>query len=97
MDDIPLSFAKDHLEDLIARARRGEIVTINDGRGPVQLTSPHHGDVKAARITDTMPKFVHLTEPRKFGLFKGEIPLPPDDFFDALDEKELKHWYGEET
>jgi antitoxin (DNA-binding transcriptional repressor) of toxin-antitoxin stability system len=97
MDDIPLTFAKDHLEDLIARARRGEVVTINDGRGPVQLTSPRHDDVTAARVTDTMPPFVPLKEPRKFGLFKGEIPPPPDDFFDALDGDELKLWYGGES
>lgn len=97
MDDIPITYAKDHFEDLIVRARRGEIVTISDGHGRVHLTSTLLGDVTAARITDTLPSFVPLREPRKFGLFKGEFPPPPDDFFDGLDEDELKHWYGSEA
>ena len=96
MDDIPLIIAKGDLEDLIARARRGEVVTINDGRGRVQLTAPEYGDVTAPRITDTLPPFVPLKQPRKFGIFEGEIPLPPDDFFDPMDDEELKLWYGED-
>jgi antitoxin (DNA-binding transcriptional repressor) of toxin-antitoxin stability system len=95
MDDLSITFAKEHLEDLIARARRGEVVTINDGRGVVRLIAAPGYDVTAPRVTDTMPPFVPLKEPRKFGLFKGEIPPPPDNFFDPLDEDELKQWYGE--
>jgi hypothetical protein len=97
MDDIPLTFAKDHLEDLIARARRGEVVTINDGYGPVRLTANRPFDVTAPRVTDTMPPFVPLSAPRVFGSLEGQIPLPPDEFFAPMSESELKDWYGEEA
>ena len=97
MDDIPLTFAKDHLEELIARARRGEVVTINDGRGRVQLTAPAHGDVIAPRITDTLPPFVPLKQPRLAGRLAGKFSPPPEGFFDPLSDEDLKDWYGEQA
>jgi hypothetical protein len=70
------------------------VVTINDGQGPVQLTAAQLIDVTAPRVTDTMPPFVPLKEPRKFGLYQGEISSPPAGFFDPLDEAEVKLWYA---
>lgn len=96
MPDIPLTYAKDHLEDLIERARRGEVVTIDDGE--VRLALMLVGQPKQPkRYIDTLPPFVPLAAPRKLGLFQGEIPLPPDDFFDPLDADDLKLWYGEDA
>ncbi len=95
MDDISITFAKEHLEDLIARARRGEAVVIDDGHGPIQLTATRFVDVTARRVTDTMPPFVPLSQPRVLGQLEGTIPLPPDDFFAPLSDDELKDWYGD--
>ena len=97
MEDVTIADAKEHLEDLIARARRGEVVTIRDGQGSVRLTAPLTSDVNAQRITDTMPPFVPLSEPRKLGSLEGKIASPPDDFFDPLSDDELKIWYGEDA
>jgi antitoxin (DNA-binding transcriptional repressor) of toxin-antitoxin stability system len=95
MTDISLPYAKEHLEDLIARARQGEVVTIDDGRGRVQLTVPVPGDMAAARVTDTLPQFVPLKHPRTPGRIAGQFPEPPPDFFEPLDEKELAFWSGD--
>ena len=34
---------------------------------------------------------------RRLGLLEGKIPPPPDDFFDPMDEDELKLWYGDDA
>lgn len=39
MDDVTLAYAKEHLEELIERARRGEDVRITDGKGAVTISS----------------------------------------------------------
>ena len=36
-----------------------------------------------------------LTTKRRFGLLKGIVALPPDDFFAPLSDEELVDWYGE--
>ncbi len=36
-----------------------------------------------------------LTTQRRFGLLKGIVALPPDDFFAPLSDEELADWYGE--
>jgi antitoxin (DNA-binding transcriptional repressor) of toxin-antitoxin stability system len=85
MDTIPLSEAKDQLEDLIARAARGEDVRIAD---------PVHGTarlvIETATTTTPQPKRVP-------GRWKDRLPPVPDDFFDPMCEEELKDWYGDAT
>jgi prevent-host-death family protein len=97
MEDVDLRHAKEHLEELIERARRGEDVRISDANGGAVKLTPIGSapDLTAARVLDTMPPFVPLKEPRKLGHLKGVIPPPPDDFFDPLTDEELKDWYGE--
>lgn len=100
MEDVDLRHAKEHLEELMERARRGEDVRIADAKGGAVRLTPVRGtepDLTAPRVTDTMPPFVPLKEPRKLGHLKGSIPPPPDDFFDPLSEEELKDWCGEAT
>lgn len=99
MDTVTLVHAKEHLEELVERAARGEDVRITDAMGrTVRLThEPPVPDVFAKRITDTMPPFVPLKEPRRLGHLKGKIPPPPADFFDPMTEEELAIWYGDET
>lgn len=99
MEDVDLRHAKEHLEELIERARRGEDVRISDPKlGSVRLL-PVQGqgfDPTVPRVADTMPPFVPLKEPRVPGRLAGKIPPPPDGFFDPLSDEEHKDWYGED-
>ena len=89
MSDVTLAHAKEHLEELVARAARGEEVRIVDPAiGSVRLTpdvatagdstsaskQTPQWDLTAARVTDTMPKFVPLSKPRVLDHLKGVIP-----------------------
>ncbi len=84
MEDVDLRHAKEHLEELIARARRGEDVRISD---------PEGGAVKLTPVEVAAPV---ARKPRRLGLLEGIIPPPSDDFFDPLSEEELKLWYGDD-
>jgi antitoxin (DNA-binding transcriptional repressor) of toxin-antitoxin stability system len=96
MDDISLPDAKEHLEELLARAVRGEDVRITDPKvGTVKLTAVNPNFAAAIRATDLMEPFVPLAHKRVPGRLVGIVPPPPDDFFDPLPDEELKHWYGE--
>ena len=90
MEDVTLAHAKDHLEELVRRAAAGEEVRIVDPEigavtlGPCASASSQPSasksapqwDLTAPRVTDTMPKFVPLKEPRVPGRLKGVIPPP---------------------
>ena len=81
MEDVDLHHAREHLEELVARARRGEDVRISDPKvGTVKLTP-----VDCEGDTAQLPK-------RQLGFLEGIIPPPPDDFFDPMSESELKDW-----
>ena len=98
MEDVTLAHAKENLEELIARAQRGEDVRIADPKvGKVRLTFIREVDLTAPRVTDTMEPFVPLKKPRKPGRLAGKIPPPPEGFFDPLTDEELKDWYGEDA
>ena len=97
MQDIDIAQAKEHLEALIERARRGEDVAITDAKlGRVWLSRTKPLDLSAPRITDQMEPFVPLAQPRVPGRLEGKIAPPPPGFFDPLTEEELKDWYGED-
>jgi antitoxin (DNA-binding transcriptional repressor) of toxin-antitoxin stability system len=85
MDTIPLSEAKEHLEDLIARAARGEIVRIDD---------PVHGTARI--VVEPSPPAVQGAK-RVPGRWKGKLGTMPDDLFAPMSEEELKDWYGEDA
>lgn len=98
MEDVTLAEAKERLEDLVARAQRGEDVRIVDPKvGKVRLTVVREPDLLAPRVTDTMEPFVPLKEPRVPGRLAGKIPPPPDGFFDPMTDEELKDWYGDDA
>lgn len=82
METVGVAEAKENLEELIARAARGEEVVIVD---------PVHGSA-TLRI---VPRPAEARPKRVPGSLKGRLPPPPDGFFDPLDEEELKVWYGE--
>ena len=86
MEDVDVRHAKEHLEELIARAARGEDVRIaQPGLATVKLT-----------VVDPQPD--NRTKPkwRRLGLLEGKVSPPPDSFFDPLTDDELKDWYGDE-
>ena len=98
VEDISLSHAKEHLEELIARARQGEAIRIRDDKlGVVRLTPEESFVSGAPRVTDTLPPFVPLSEDRKLGRLEGILPKLPDEFFDPLSEEDLKEWYGDDA
>jgi antitoxin (DNA-binding transcriptional repressor) of toxin-antitoxin stability system len=83
MEDVTIAHAKEHLEELLARATRGEEVHIVDPKvGTVKLT-PADG-TRAVSSTRRMP-----------GRWKDRIPEPPPGLFDPMTEEELKDWYGD--
>lgn len=81
METVGVDEAKRQLEDLIARAARGEEVVIVD---------PVHGSA-SLRFIHTPAKGT-----RRPGLLKGKVPPLPDEFFAPLGEAELKDFYGEQ-
>ena len=98
MEDVDLRYAKEHLEEVLARAARGEEIVIADPAiGKVRLSAVKQPlDMTAPRITDLMEPFVPLKQPRVPGRLEGKIGPPPPGFFDPLTEEELKDWYGDD-
>jgi antitoxin (DNA-binding transcriptional repressor) of toxin-antitoxin stability system len=86
MDIIPLAEAKEHLEDLIARAARGEEVRIAD---------PVHGTARL--VVDAATAAATPPARRVPGRWKDRLPPIPDAFFDPMSEEELKDWYGDDA
>jgi antitoxin (DNA-binding transcriptional repressor) of toxin-antitoxin stability system len=82
MDTVDLAHAKDHLEELIARAANGEDVSITD---PVRGTF---------RLQPVKPP---TTPPRPiFGQWKGRLTVPAR-LFEPLTEEELSWMSGEQS
>ena len=86
MEDVDLRHAKEHLEELLERAARGEDVRISDPRlGTIRLTAVADAASEAPKRPKRVP-----------GSLKDKLPPPPDDFFDPMTEEELKDWYGDD-
>ena len=97
MEDVTLAHAKEHLEDLMARAAKGEDVRIVDPKaGKVRLISVAGPDVLAPRVTDTMQTFVPLAKPRIPGRLKGQMQVPAR-LMEPMTEEELRDWYGDDV
>ena len=85
MEDVDLRHAKEHLEDLIARAARGEDVRIaQPGLATVRL-------MVVGAAVDAMVK----TE-RRPGRWKNRLKVPDEELLAPMSEEELKLWYGED-
>ena len=83
MEDVTLAHAKEHLEELVARAVRGEDVRISDAAiGTVRLTvvGGTAGDGQARK-------------PVRLGLMQGKMTVP-EDLLAPMSEDELRDWYG---
>ena len=88
MEQVTLEHAKEHLDELIERARRGE---------DVRITDPKLGTVRLQAMPVTEPEARPVKKKRVLGHLEGKMTPPPADFFDPLTEEELKHWYGEDS
>jgi antitoxin (DNA-binding transcriptional repressor) of toxin-antitoxin stability system len=77
MEDVDLRHAKEHLEELLERAAKGEDVRITDPRlGTIRLTAIASA---ASRAVQRVP-----------GRWKDRLPPPPAGFFDPMTDAELK-------
>lgn len=84
MEDVTLAHAKEHLEELVARAARGEEVHIVDAR---------LGKVKLIALEEA-PKSPR--KPRRLGLLEGTMKVP-ERLLEPMTEEELKDWYGDDA
>ena len=98
MEDVDLRHAKEHLEELVERAARGEDVRITDPKlGTVRLTAVRcEPDVLAPRVTDTMEPFVPLAKNRELGRLEGKMQVPAR-LMEPMSEAELRDWYGDDA
>jgi hypothetical protein len=97
MEDVTLAHAKEHLDDLIARAANGEDVRIVDPHyGSIRLTRVYVPDVTAPRVTDTMEPFVPLAQDRVLGRLAGKMVVPAR-LMEPMSEEELRDWYGDDA
>ena len=83
MDTVDIRYAKEHLEELLDRASRGEDVRIEaPGKGAFTLAPADAGD---ATPTKRVP-----------GSLKGKLTIPAR-LFEPLTEEELRWLSGEES
>jgi antitoxin (DNA-binding transcriptional repressor) of toxin-antitoxin stability system len=98
MEQVTLAEAKEHLDDLLQRAARGEDVRIADPKfGTVKLQPVINvPDVTAPRVTDTMPPFVPLKKKRVPGRLAGVMQVPAR-LMEPMSAEELRDWYGDDS
>ena len=90
--------AKDMIEELVARAARGEDVRIGKVNGVTVKLMPvdKAPEVTAKRITDSMPPFVPLEKDRELGRLAGKMQVPAR-LMEPMSEEELRDWYGDDV
>jgi antitoxin (DNA-binding transcriptional repressor) of toxin-antitoxin stability system len=82
MENVTLDHAKDHLEELIERAARGEDIRISD---------PKLGTVKLQPVAGAPDQEGKSRPERRPGRWKGKFTVPARL---PMTEEELKLWYG---
>ena len=81
MEDVDLRQAKERLEELLARAARGEDVAIVDSS---------FGKIRLSPIPAPATR-----KPRRLGLLEGKMTVP-EGLLDPMSKEELRNWYGED-
>lgn len=82
MEDVSVAHAKEHLEELVARAARGEDISIVDPKvGKIKLT-----------LADTA--VTRARKPRRLGLLEGKMRVPAR-LLEPMTDEELADWYGD--
>ena len=86
MDDFDLRHAKEHLEELIQRAAKGE---------DVRIAQP---GVATVRLIVVEPSVEPQPRPeRRPGRWKGRLNIPDEKLLEPMSEEELKLWYGDDS
>ena len=83
MDNVSLAEAKEHFEELLARAAKGEEICVTD---------PSIGTVKLVRVAGSPP----ARPKRKIGQWKDKFDVPAR-LFEPLSDDELRWLSGEES
>ncbi len=83
MEDVSIIEAKEHLEDLLARAANGD---------DVRITDPKLGTIKLQPVDNA----AKVRPKRVPGRLAGKMKVP-EGLFDPLPDDELKLWTGEES
>jgi antitoxin (DNA-binding transcriptional repressor) of toxin-antitoxin stability system len=84
MEDVSVAHAKDHLEELIERAGKGEDIRISD---------PRRGTV---RLLPVSPPDARPRPERQPGRWKGRLTVPAR-LFEPLTDEELAWLSGEQS
>ena len=87
MENVTLDHAKDHLEELIERAARGEDIRISD---------PKLGTVKLEPVAGTPDQEGKPRPERRPGRWKGRFTVP-ERLFEPLTDEELAWLSGERS
>ena len=87
MEEVTLDHAKDHLEELIERAARGEDIRISD---------PKLGTVKLEPVAGTADQEGKPRPERRPGRWKGRFTVP-ERLFEPLTDEELAWLSGERS
>jgi len=87
MENVTLDHAKDHLEELIERAARGEDIRISD---------PKLGTVKLEPVAGTTDQEGKPRPERRPGRWKGRFTVP-ERLFEPLTDDELAWLSGERS
>jgi len=87
MEDVSLTHAKEHLEELIERAAKGEDIRISD---------PRIGTVKLQRVVPAAVDEDKSRPERRPGRWKGRFTVP-ERLFEPLTDDELAWLSGERS
>ena len=87
MEDVSLAQAKDHLEELIERATKGE---------DIRITDPKLGTVKLEPVSVAETHEADQRTERRPGRWKGRFKVP-ERLFEPLSEEELAWLSGERS
>jgi len=87
MEDVTLAHAKEHLEELVARAAQGE---------NVRITLPEGGVVELRRL-QSKPAVADAHPVRRPGRWKARLNIPDDKLLEPMSVEELADWYGDNS
>ena len=85
MESVTLAHAKEHLEELIERASKGEDVRISDAKG---------GAVRLTPVPDASERVSRKA--RRLGLLEGRMEVPKR-LMEPMSEEDLRDWYGDDA
>ncbi len=85
MDSFTIPEAKERLEELIQRAKRGEDVRISD---------PVIGTIRLEAVGGAPAE--PPPAPRRLGHLAGKMTVPAR-LMEPMDEQELRDWYGDDA